>query len=317
MFGEKELIKIHLNTRSKISARQISKGILKELLDVDLDADKRIMTEDQKDANILEYIHSLLELHDGADLSDYLHYFQIEECNEIIINVDCIYGIKMDQPLALVIAIQEQGADEFKLKVLHICVDVDLESPSNIILFYDKKEVAIPRSELKDCDRIFILLYSIEIGAMISVSPIGLSIIPTRFDQDKFLMHGAYQLPIYNEVLNKKNGQYMLELDPWSLVHSLSDPSLPEYKIDVVQATFIVRIYPELLMGLYSKSLDFGLINSMFLPSDFPKFSLFNSKYVDKNLENSIDLKSILGDDFDPDEITEVIEAFINNFNSE
>lgn len=270
---EIQFMKDHFSKRTPILARDIGNELLIHHNN-DIDAKIKGKTKSLADQIIKQELLKLLEFNSDSQITDSLGFYEIKSCEKLYFNLDGIIGLEIENPLVVALLAEHENGDELTLKLLNVFCSPDMDSDISYITFQNTGDIAIDFSEIEHTDKLYLILYEAEVSDILSLSQIGLSIIPLMFEEGDVFMHGQFQLPIYNEMLTLASVSHLSSLSPWSVLSLLPPPTST--------GTLSIRLYPSQLSCAYrspSPSSPY-LTSTMFLPLSFPSPSLHRREPV-------------------------------------
>ena len=231
-------------------------------------------------------------------LMDSLSFYQIKQPEYLSVNLDCVFNLDLAKPIFCTFCLcDENGIDFESIK----CV-TQLDPKSHIsFIKYDDGDIEIPLEQATSINKImFIIFQANYLEDEVELDQIGFSVLPLQYEEG--FMHGSFQLPIFNEILLKNEYEILGRAQSWAILDKFTKKLGNNKQIKVVDTSIVVRVYPDVLKGLYEKENDPEGINTMFLPYGFPEEQLFTQEAIDDTKGDSR-VKSVLPKDFDPEEI--------------
>ena len=310
-----EIIKYHLAERQGLKIKLVVYDLIvegdesKEELSVNISVNMQEKME--------AFVENNFFLDPKMQMVDTIGFIKLDHCEQFAISIDSIFKIdSLQEPISVVLSIDDPDADTFQMKILKICSDIDPKSPQGLI-GYKNCQVILDWEDIEHVDKIFISLYSIGLGEDVALSQIGLSILPIRFDDNNLIMNGVFQIPIFNELLDQENGRMMSQTDVWSLLAALTDTTNKENLTAMMETTLIVRMHPVFISCMYPEKNDTSLVNTSMLPVGFPGNQLFNNSNKIQEMNSGNNISEIIPKDFDVDEIDENLVRFYQICNGE
>lgn len=253
----------------------------------------------------------ILTLGPELSLIDTLGFFKIVKTEEFFFKIDILLNMPSKNPLALVLIPNYQKTGyNFEDKV--IITDIDRDSHQNAFKFKGETSIRISGSdEIMDLEYVFVGIFEVLLSEdQLEIEQVAFTVMPNKTLD--FYLHGVFQLPIYKETIMFKDMQFMKDMNFWEIALMCQK----KYKDGVMKRTegsVIVRLGPEELEDTYKFPDDTMLCNTMFIGNEvLAEESIFTEENYEIALE-SAPISETLSSDYDPAEVAEVIESYLQN----
>lgn len=264
------------------------------------------------DEMLEEMLYDELEMNEDTQLIETLGFVKMNMTKEFFFKVDCLFNLPPKNPHCVVMIPNYEGGG-FNLDETVIVTDVDRESPS---LFYQFAEEAVFRKAGEDqvADLQYVLVLVVEIlisQEQVEVEQIAFTVIPNKAMD--FYLHGVFQLPLYAEIVLFKDLEFLKDINFWEIALMCQKRYL-NGEMNKTNGTVVVRIGPVEIEDVYPDKNDPFLCNSMFMGSGIvPDDCLFTRENIKLAVDKSKKLTSIITQDYDKDEVKEIIKIYLQN----
>lgn len=316
IIGEDELIEYHLSNRDPVLCREFGRDLVSgQQFELGSDSIKSD-PNDISDEEILELFNNIFYFDPSITLFDTLGLFRLEDCEKYLITIDSIFMQNVTKPLALVITADNPIEDGFRMDILNIFSEVDPESNSQVVSF-KQFDIIVEWIEIVPLGKLILMLYEIDFGKEIVITQIGTSVIPTKFENNNFIMHGNFQLPIYKELIDIESGKLISGGDPWKLLDKMSSSENDNNELNVAEGSIILRICPDILSGAYINKNDYTTVNSMFMGTSYQPFSLLTKETLMNANNTGQRMANIIPDIYNSQEVAQILTSRFDLMNGE
>ena len=291
--------------RSKIFVRDEAEDLLSILVPENLE---NVKNEGILDDFIEASLKEIVNLDSKINLADSTSYFKLSSIENLKIMIDGYYNIKLSsQPLILVLKITPEGFDWESFLPFYMFQE---NSPKSFAIFSDPG-VELPKIEDNITNGLLFILFSLKLNENeeISWNQIGFSILPL-YTSEETPLTGLFQLPLVVEKLDDPDSFDIIEkINPWKFSQLISKEK-KNSKFNIIGASLVIRIYPDILDDVFLQDFDADIVNTMFLPPDFPENYILNPDTIDYMIEQPPELIPVI-DNLDPDFCDNIWDDFM------